>query len=333
MAKLKKSILVIGCGSIGERHIRCFQKTGRTEVSAFDLNRELLDAVTARYAVPAVESVESALADPRLDIVLIASPAHTHVPLAIAAARAGKNLLIEKPLSISTDDHDTLLQAITENQCIAAMAYVYRFMPVFKQLKRWLEQNDLGDPKLAVLKGGQPFDEKRPGYEKSYFTRHETGGGVIQDGLTHYTDLLSWFIGPCTSLVADAAHCRLPHVEVEDTVTLLARHGEVLSTIHLNLWQAPSDFTFEIHFDKGSIKAELHRNSWSTHFKGERDWTTRNLPPMERDDPYIAQANGFLDILEVIPAPCASVNAGIRAVQVCKAALQTNQSRQWVDLK
>jgi siroheme synthase (precorrin-2 oxidase/ferrochelatase) len=56
IATQKKSVLVIGCGSIGERHVRCFLKTGRATVTAFDLNQDLLDTVTSRYDIPAAES-------------------------------------------------------------------------------------------------------------------------------------------------------------------------------------------------------------------------------------------------------------------------------------
>ncbi|MBL9211920.1 MAG: Gfo/Idh/MocA family oxidoreductase, partial [Opitutaceae bacterium] len=74
------SVLVIGCGSIGERHLRCFQRTGRCRVTACDTNAALLERIARTYAVPALSDPETALATGDFDAVVICTPAPFHIP-------------------------------------------------------------------------------------------------------------------------------------------------------------------------------------------------------------------------------------------------------------
>src|SRR5688572_14526750 len=95
-----KQILVIGVGSIGERHVRCFQRTCRASVSIVETNPELRHSVQSRYGIEAAfDSLDAALAN-SFDAAVICTPANLHVPQAIQCARRGIHLLIEKPLSI-----------------------------------------------------------------------------------------------------------------------------------------------------------------------------------------------------------------------------------------
>src|SRR5437879_1529660 len=101
-------VLIIGVGSIGERHLRCFRSTGRAEVSFVEINAELRQMVAERYRVrSAYAELETALAD-RPDMAVIATPAPLHIPIAIRLAEAGIHLLIEKPLSTNLDGVERL---------------------------------------------------------------------------------------------------------------------------------------------------------------------------------------------------------------------------------
>src|SRR5688572_22710419 len=103
--------LVIGCGSIGERHLRCFQATRRTVVTGCDTNSQLLDAMASKYGVPVTRDWETAIQQDQFDTVVICTPAPFHVPMAIRALDAGKHVLIEKPLSHSLERVEELVQA------------------------------------------------------------------------------------------------------------------------------------------------------------------------------------------------------------------------------
>src|ERR1700676_2246388 len=76
------SILIVGCGSIGERHLRCFQKTGRAAVTGCDANPPILAAIAQTYGVPTVTDWKQAVAQSRFDAAVICTPAHLHVAIA-----------------------------------------------------------------------------------------------------------------------------------------------------------------------------------------------------------------------------------------------------------
>ena len=123
------SVLVIGCGGIGERHLRCFQKTGRARVAACDADAGRRERMAATYGVPVVADANEAITSGDVTAVVICTPAHTHVPLARAALAAGRHVLIEKPLSTSLDGVAELITARNRTGRQVAVAYVYRVFP------------------------------------------------------------------------------------------------------------------------------------------------------------------------------------------------------------
>ena len=131
-----KRVLVVGVGSIGERHARCFLATGRAEVSICELNPELRRTVAERYSLKQTfDDLPLALAD-KPDVAVICTPAHLHIPMAQAAAEAGVHVLIEKPLSTRLDGIETLEQRFRSGNLAAGVAYVYRAHPVLTAMRK-----------------------------------------------------------------------------------------------------------------------------------------------------------------------------------------------------
>lgn len=317
-----KRILVLGCGSIGERHLRCFQKTGRAVVSACDANPALLKRMADEYGAETFDDAARAVAQ-GFDAVVICVPAHLHVQMSLMALANGSAVFIEKPLAVDLGGVDLLLSEAAASGRYNAVAYVYHVMPWLLQAREYLRSGAIGRPLHASVVTGQHFPTFRPAYREIYYTRHETGGGAIQDALTHVVNAVEWLIGPITKLYADAAHQHLEGVTVEDTVNLNARHGDVLATYALNQFQAPNEMTLQIHGENGSLKMDLHRRSWSRLLRGETEWTEHVTPPLERDDLFTAQANAYLDGLEGKPTPLSTLEEALQTLKVNIAALES----------
>ena len=328
------SVLVIGCGSIGERHIRCFKNTGRAVVTVFDLNPTLLDSVASRYAIENVDDPIQALQDSRITSCVIATPAPWHIPLAVEAVTHGKHVLIEKPLALSYADIPPLIEAMAKRPKVQVrIGYVLHCNPAFAEARMAIREGRIGEMLAIQFVAGQDFSFYRPGYEKTYYRQHETGGGLIQDLLTHYSNLVEWFVGPAQSVSVDADHLYLPNVEVEDTVSATARNGKVLVSYAVTQFQAAPEFTFLLHGRKGSIRVEPLRERWGWMDRGETSWTWDRAPQPERDTIYIAQANTFLDAIEGKPDCLATLDEGIRATQFSQAALKSwkTGTRQYIE--
>ena len=115
-------VLVVGVGSIGERHVRCFGRTDRCDVSICEINESLRQTIADRYAIgSAFGNLDDALNDPS-DAAVICVPAHLHIRLATKLAEAGVHLLIEKPLSTSFEGIDRLFSLVQEKNLTAHKA-------------------------------------------------------------------------------------------------------------------------------------------------------------------------------------------------------------------
>jgi predicted dehydrogenase len=322
------SLLIIGCGSIGERHLRCFLNTKRCSVSACDTNPTLISAMRERYDVPVFSSLQEAAEG--VDAAVICTPAHLHLPMALDLLKAGKHLFIEKPLAIDDSLVDDVRSVMGDR--VVCVAYVYHAMPWMIAARQYILSGELGPIRHAVVTCGQHFPTFRPAYREIYYTRHEHGGGAIQDALTHVVNATEWTIGACTQLFCDASHQVLEGVNVEDTVNVVARHGDILVNYSLNQFQAPNETTFLFHSERGSVKVELHHQRWGIMKLGETQWQWHQTPPAERDAMFTAQAHAFLDALEGKPHGLSSFEEAVQTLKFNQGALESARTGQLIKL-
>jgi predicted dehydrogenase len=325
----KHKVLIVGVGSIGERHLRCFRATGRAELSLVEVRPALREAVAGCYGVDRAFGALDAALEGAPEMAVIATPADSHILLAARLAAAGVHLLIEKPLSVGLDGIGPLEEAIRERGLTAAVAYVYRCHPLLVALRQALLGGRFGRPVEWVAVGGQHFPKYRPAYRDTYYTSRATGGGAIQDALTHVVNMGEWLLGPIDRVVADAAHQVLEGVAVEDTVHLLARHGPVLASYSLNQHQAPDELTLTLVCEHGTLRCEFHENRWRWMSDPGGTWHEESIPPQERDTIFIAQANAFLDAVEGRGRVPCSLAEGVQTLRVNLAALASLESGTW----
>jgi predicted dehydrogenase len=322
-------VLIIGVGSIGERHLRCFQATGRAEVALVEIDPDLRRTVAERYGVSAAYGdLGSALVDPP-DVAVVATPAPSHVPLATGLAQAGVHTLIEKPLSVSTAGIELLRQVVRERKVVAGVAYVYRAHPVLGAMRAALMGGRFGRPVEVVAMCGQHFPTYRPAYRTTYYQDRATGGGAIQDALTHVINAAEWLVGPIDRLVADAAHQVLEGVSVEDTAHVLARHGDVLASYSLNQHQAPNEVTLTVVCEHGTVRFESHLHRWRWMTSPGGAWHDEAIAPLERDTLFAVQAGAFLDVVEGQGVPACSLDEGVQTLRVNLAALASVEGGGW----
>lgn len=325
---MSHKLLVIGVGSIGERHLRCFLATNRAEAVFVEVNPALRETIAERYGVPGFASLDEALAS-QPTVAVIAVPAHLHIAIATQLAERGIHLLIEKPLSTAFDGIDRLQNIVRERGLTVGVAYVYRSHPLLNSMRQRLQDVRFGRPVELIAVSGQHFPTYRPAYRDIYYNDRATGGGAIQDALTHVINAGEWLLGPVHRLVADAAHQVLEGVSVEDTVHLLARHGDTMASYSLNQHQAPNEFALTVVCERGTIRWESHLNrlSWLTAPGGE--WHEERIEPLERDTLFVRQAEEFLTAIEQQTPPPCSIDEGLQTLRVNLAALASADGGGW----
>ncbi len=272
--------------------------------------------------------LDSALADPH-DAAVICTPANLHIPMAIRLAEAGLHLLLEKPLSTSLDGIDKLQEILKRRKLHSSVAYVMRNHPILRAMKEALASGRFGRPVEIISVSGQHFPTYRPAYRAIYYKDHATGGGAIQDALTHVLNASEWMVGPIDRLAVDAAHQILEGVTVEDTVHVLARHGSVLGSYCLNQHQAPFEMMITVVCEGGTVRYEGHSNRWRWMLKPEEPWHDEQFEPIPRDQLFINQANAFLDLLEGRASPPCTLEEGLQTLRVNLAALASLDGLNW----
>lgn len=329
MSAKRHRVLVIGVGSIGERHLRCFQTTGRADVSFVEVQPALRTTIAERYQVSgAFDSLDAALASPP-DVAVICTPAPLHIPQATRFAEAGIPILIEKPLSTTLDGIEALLDLVRRQSLVASVAYVYRAHPVLASMRAAVQSGRFGRPVEIVAVGGQHFPTYRPAYRNIYYRDRATGGGAIQDALTHIFNAGEWLVGPIDRVVADASHQVLDGVSVEDTAHVLARHGNVMGTYTINQYQAPNEGAITVVCERGTARFEIHNRLWKWMTEPDSRWTEEAATELERDTLFVAQANAFLDAVEgKAPAAC-PLEEGLQTLKVNLACLASLESGRW----
>ena len=325
-------VVVIGAGSIGERHLRCFGRTGRADLSICEIDETLRNEIAERYSVAEIHPDFNDVVHSPPDAAVICTPAHCHVAMATRLVKLGTHVLIEKPLDTTIDGVELLLQLVAEKQVTAAVAYVMRMNPLLADVRQAIIERRFGQPIQISTMSGQHFPTYRPAYREIYYTDRATGGGAIQDGLTHQVNAVEWLIGPMTRVAADAEHRVLEGVEVEDTVHVIARHGDVQASYSLNQHQAPNETTMKIVCQRGTMQIEFHRNRWLWQSEPEQGWQVGSEITLDRDDLFVSQANMFLDAIESKAPVACGVDKALQTLKANLAILRAADTRTWQEI-
>lgn len=323
------SVLIVGVGSIGERHLRCFGATGRATLSLCETNATLREQVAAKYGATAFADYEQALAA-KPQIVVICTPAHLHIAMAARAVETGAHVFIEKPLSTKLDGIAELSAAVQQRGMTTGVAYVYRAHPSLAAMRETIRSGRFGAPVQIVATCGQHFPLYRPAYREIYYKDRATGGGAVQDALTHVMNAGEWLVGPVTALTADLDHKVLEGVAVEDTVHVITRHGAVMGSFSLNQHQAPNEMTLTVICERGTVRFEIHQNRWRWITQPGGEWTDEPGQPMERDTWFIRQAEAFLDAVEGKTPVLCTLEEGAQTLRVNLAILASAEQRRWI---
>ncbi|MFQ6102567.1 MAG: Gfo/Idh/MocA family protein [Anaerolineae bacterium] len=188
------------------------------------------------------------LAAPDVDIVVISTPPHTHAPLSLAAARAGKHVFCEKPLALSLDESDAVIAAAAQHHVHLTVDYVLRHNPLNRRLRTLLRSGVLG-PLLHISLENLATDEAlKPGH---WFWDPACSGGIWVEHGVHFFDLFGWLSGERAQAVAALAHTRPDGCR--DRVWAVVRYsGDVVATYH-------HAFTQPARFEQTTIRLACAR--------------------------------------------------------------------------
>ncbi len=325
------NILVVGGGSIGERHLRCFQQSGAT-LALCDTNEARRKEIAHRYQVESFATLDEAVAR-HWDAAVICTPAHLHIEHALRLLPSVRGLLIEKPLATRAEDVARLIEA-QQNKPIQ-IAYVFRVHPAVLAVRELIARGLLGDLRAVTVEGGQNYPSFRPSYRQLYYARYETGGGCIQDAATHMVDLVSCVTQARFDWVfCDAANQVLDGVEVDDTAHMVGRldGGRIMFSLAENQFMIPNQLRVSLHGSLGSAELKLPEGTYGLQRRGDHDWQWNGPVVGERDDLFRRQARAFLALLAGQGENSCSLDQALHTLHVNLAALESMRSRRCVNV-
>ena len=178
---------IIGAGKISEKHILAYRALDYNDIKVQDMELEIAEHAAQKYNVVPVKEQDELISS--CDIIDVCTPVTTHKDIIINSLRSGKHVFCEKPLCQNISEAYEIKSAAKEAKKIVMVGYLYRFHPAFKQVKKWLESNIIGNIHFGLFRIGGRGNHKKWKHIK------ESGGGCINEMLIHKLDLILFFIG------------------------------------------------------------------------------------------------------------------------------------------
>lgn len=252
---------IVGCGMIARFHARALQEVPGAKllslVSRSEANARKL-AESLNLTVDVYTDLSQALRRPDIHIIIITTPSGAHLEPAVSAALAGKHVVVEKPLEITPERCDRIIDTCERNKVQLCTIFPSRFHDANVELKRAVTAGrfgrlTLGETTCKWWRTQQYYDE---GGWKG--TQALDGGGALMNQAIHNVDLLLWMMGPATHVTGFTAMLAHERIEVEDTAVACLRFAsgalgviQATTSVHPGLPK-----TIAIHGDRGTAVIE-----------------------------------------------------------------------------
>jgi UDP-N-acetylglucosamine 3-dehydrogenase len=321
---------LIGLGMMGRNHARVLGQLEGVDLVG------VADPLGDRFGVAkgaAIFETAEALIEHGIDYCVVAAPTEDHERVGMLLAEAGVHALVEKPLAPEVDAAERLAKAFTERGLVGAVGHIERFNPALQQLRRRLEQGEIGEIYQIATRRMGPF----PG--------RITDVGVVKDLATHDVDLTAWVAGhPYASISARVAH--KSGREHEDLIAATGLLADGTVTNHLVNWLTPTKERVTIVTgERGAFVADTLTGDLTLFENGEvaTEWDAisrfRGVSEgnmirfaFAKPEPLLVEHSAFRDAVLGQEAAIVTMEQGLAAVLTAVAALRSAHEGRTVDL-
>lgn len=347
---------IIGAGTIGQAHAAAAHAVGVDVAAIVDADNARAEILATQYVhAPAYFDVDQLLADPTVNAVVVATPNQWHHDLAIAAMKAGKDILLEKPMGLSQTECEAINRVAEETEKVLQVGMANRFSAVGCAAKQVVESGELGA--VYHVKANLYLRRGIPGLGGWFTTKSIAGGGVLIDNGVHLVDMAMWLLNfPAVTRVSGRVYSGLgnpiqdyvfenmwagpPRIDgvcdVEEFAHALIHFGE-RGTLELNVaWAINAPTAMEgsligLFGQRGGLTFELygkHLNVASERFGRNADSRIK-LPEV---DAFKDQMQAFSRCVMTREAPLATGRQGQRVLAILDAIYESHQSNREVIL-
>ena len=328
---------ITGCGVIGPTHARCIQELEGAElVAACDIVPGRAQKLAQDYGCEAYTEYEAMLQRPDLDIVCVCTPSGMHAEMGIAAARAGKHVIVEKPIDISLAKADALIAACREAGVKLSTVSQHRFDPAVVELKTAIDSGRLG--RLVFAGAYTQWYRSQAYYDSGDWrgTWELEGGGALINQSIHYIDLMQYLAGPVETLHGYADCLAHERIAVEDTAAAVVRFRSGAMGVIEGMTSAYPGFCarLEIFGSQGGVMIEDDRiKEWRLRdgqaYRGSLEAGTSIAGSSSHDIWHHGHRRQIADVLEAVRsdrAPLVDGNEGRKALEIVLAVYAASRS-------
>jgi UDP-N-acetyl-2-amino-2-deoxyglucuronate dehydrogenase len=340
---------IIGCGMIARFHAQAIADVRGAKLAAcFDQFPQAADKLAESTGCKAYHKLDDMLADPAVDIVTIGTPSGAHMEPAVAAARAGKHVIVEKPLEITLRRCDQIIAECQKAGVVLSTVFPSRFHDSSQELKRAVDSGRFG--RLTLGDAYVKWYRSQAYYDSGAWrgTWELDGGGALMNQAIHSVDMLAWLMGPVVEVRAKTALVAHERIAVEDVALATVEFANgALGVIEATTACYPGYLKrIEIHGTGGSaVIEEEDLIKWDFEKKKPRDeailaaMTNRKSGGGGAADPaaigHHAHAKQFQNVVQAIrkgTAPSVDGPEGRRSVEIILAIYQAAETGKAVKL-
>lgn len=321
---MSRPFAVVGCGSIGRRHALNLRAVAGSPLLLVDSAATRARALASEVGGRACATLDEALAAAP-QAVFVCSPTSNHLKTALAAADAGCDLFIEKPIADRIEGLDRLASLVASRSLVGMVGCNMRFHPGPAAIKAALDREEIGEPLSARLHTGSYLPSWRPSqdYRASYSASSASGGAILD--CIHELDLAQWYLGPADLHAALVRQARALGLDTDGMAELLLTHaGGCISSVHLNFVQRDYSRSCLVIGTEGTLEWSW-REAEVRMFDADGTLARRTrLPPSwDVNDMYRDELHHFLAAVGARRAP---MNGLAEASRTLRIALQ---ARAW----
>jgi len=310
-------VLLVGCGSIGKRHLENLNKLVAVEhIFVYSKVKDCLSGLKNKRKVSLVKSID----DIHPDLAIIANETYKHIDTAVRLARKGTHLFIEKPLSHKLSGKLNLLKRIVRQKKIKIfIGYNLRFLGALKFVKTKLSHKAIGDIYFAKIEVGQylPSWRSKRDYSISYSALKKCGGGVSLD-LSHEIDYMRYFFGdPRTWEVVKAKVSNL-EIDCEDIFEGIYVYNKFVCNVHMDYLQKDMKRNIRIEGEKGSIACDFSKKRITINISGKKTIIS-NKKLFDLDKTYTDEIISFIKSIRFNREPAVTLEDGVKVLELIEA--------------
>ncbi|OLC36860.1 MAG: hypothetical protein AUH84_00470 [Thaumarchaeota archaeon 13_1_40CM_4_38_7] len=337
---MKKSIknltgLVIGCGSIGERHLRNLKKIGVRKILVYDKDHRVLDKLSEEYNAKIFYDLNSALTyEPNFSI--ICTHPNSHVMLANACVNANSHVFVEKPLSSNLSGVVSMLKRARSKNLQVAVGYNLRFDQSLQFVKNKLMKSGIGSPASITSQWGNNIKFWKS-YKKNHHYVLRKGGGIILED-SHEYDYVRWLLDDeVKSVYCQTIKSTAIKTETESLASIILKFKRgTIANLILDYMRPEWERNCHIIAEKGDIRCEYRKEKGLSEYPSipisatlEMKFTRRKPRPkkfpirFDMNDSYIKELQHFLQCVIRNKKPIVDGWEGLKTLKIGLAALES----------